>query len=53
MPGTGAVNDGDVVVQSLSSGKRRVIVGGGSDAQYVSDGYVVYGVRKDADGDPV
>ena len=47
MPGTGAVNDGDVVVQSLSSGKRTVIVRGGSDAQYVSDGYVVYGVRKE------
>ena len=45
VPRTGADADGDVTVQSLSSGKRSVIVPGGSDAQYVSDGYVVYAVR--------
>jgi serine/threonine-protein kinase len=45
-PGTGAVSDGDIAVQSLSSGHRTVIVRGGSDARYISDGYLVYGVQK-------
>ena len=43
MPGTGAVNDGDVVVQSLSSGKRR-ISSGRKCTQYVPTGtwYTAY-----------
>jgi Tol biopolymer transport system component len=34
-----------VVVQSLSSGKRSVVVQGGSDARYVPTGHVVYALR--------
>jgi len=34
-----------VVVQSLSSGKRTVVVQGGSDARYLSTGHVVYALR--------
>ena len=34
-----------VVVQSLSSGKRSVVVQGGSDARYLPTGHVVYALR--------
>ena len=34
-----------VVVQSLSSGKRTVVVEGGSDARYLPTGHVVYALR--------
>jgi Tol biopolymer transport system component len=34
-----------VVVQSLSSGKRTVVVQGGSEARYLSTGHVVYALR--------
>ena len=43
--GSGAATHGDVAVHSLSSGKRRIIVRGGIEARYVSDGYLVYGVQ--------
>jgi serine/threonine-protein kinase len=35
-----------VVVQSLSSGKRTVVVQGGSDARYLLTGHVVYALRE-------
>ena len=34
-----------VVVQSLSSGKRSVVVQGGSDARYLPTGHLVYALR--------
>jgi len=34
-----------VVVQSLSSGKRTVLVNGGSDARYLPTGHLVYALR--------
>ena len=34
-----------MVVQSLSSGKRSVVVQGGSDARYLTTGHVVYALR--------
>jgi serine/threonine-protein kinase len=33
----------DVVVQSLASGQRRVLVAGGIDGRYTSSGHLVYG----------
>ncbi len=35
----------EVVVQSLSSGKRTVVVQGGSNAYYLPTGYLVYALR--------
>lgn len=35
-------NDANVVVQSLTSGERTVLIEGGSDARYVSSGHLVY-----------
>ena len=35
-------NDADIVVQSLTSGERTVLIEGGSDARYVSSGHLVY-----------
>jgi serine/threonine-protein kinase len=46
MSGTAAVSDGDVVVHSLSSGTRHILVRGGSDARYVPDGYLVYASQR-------
>ncbi len=34
-----------IVVQSLSSGKRTVVVEGGSDARYLPSGHIVYALR--------
>src|SRR4029077_12939050 len=46
MPGgRGPVNDGDIVVHSLSTGARSVIVRGASAARYLPSGHIVYGVR--------
>jgi DNA-binding winged helix-turn-helix (wHTH) protein/Tol biopolymer transport system component len=39
---TGSWDEGRIVVQSLSTGKRRVLVSGGRDAHYVPAGYLVY-----------
>ncbi len=36
---------GTVVVQSLKSGERKVLVTGGTDARYASSGHVVYSSR--------
>ena len=54
--GAGRWDDAQIVVQSLSSGKRTVVLQGGSDAQYLSTGHLVYalgdsllGVRFDVD----
>jgi len=33
-----------IVLHSLESGKRRVLIEGGSNAQYVASGHIVYGV---------
>ena len=43
--GTGADrwDTANIVVQSLSSGKRTVVITGGTDARYVPTGHVVYG----------
>jgi serine/threonine-protein kinase len=38
-------NQAQVVVQSLSSGQRTVVVKEGSDARYLSSGHIVYTVR--------
>jgi serine/threonine-protein kinase len=35
---------GQVVVQNLRTGERRVVIEGGSDARYVSTGHLVYAV---------
>ena len=42
--GTGATrwDDADIVIESLSSGERRVLRSGGSDARYASTGHLVY-----------
>ena len=44
--GTGAArwDKGQVVVQSLESGERKVLIEGGSDARYLPSGHVVYAV---------
>jgi len=54
--GAGRWDEAQIVVQSLSSGKRTVVLQGGSDAQYLSTGHLVYalgdsllGVRFDVD----
>src|SRR5262249_50834775 len=39
---TGDWEEADIVVQSLETGERRVLVHGGSYARYVSPGYIVY-----------
>ena len=43
--GTGADrwDTANIVVQSLSSGKRTVVIAGGTDARYVPTGHLVYG----------
>jgi Tol biopolymer transport system component len=45
--GTGAArwDEGRVVVQSMSSGERTVVVHGGGDARYVPSGHVVYALQ--------
>jgi serine/threonine-protein kinase len=46
MPGgRGIANEGDIAVQSISSGARSVVVRGGSAARYLSSGHIVYGAR--------
>ncbi len=35
-------DDAQIVVQSLESGERKVLVNGGTDARYVSTGHLVY-----------
>lgn len=44
-PGTNRWDRGQVVVQSLSSGERTVVVQGGSDARYLATGHLVYASR--------
>jgi serine/threonine-protein kinase len=39
---TGGIEQSQVAVLDLSTGARKVLVRGGSDAQYVSPGYLVY-----------
>lgn len=36
-------NQSDVVVQTLASGERRVLIEGGIDGRYVASGHLVYG----------
>ncbi len=43
--GTTSWDDAEVVVQSLKTGARQVVVERGRDARYVSTGHVVYGVE--------
>jgi serine/threonine-protein kinase len=38
-------DEGQVVVQSTSSGERKVVVQGGSDARYLPTGHLVYALR--------
>jgi serine/threonine protein kinase/Tol biopolymer transport system component len=38
-------DEGQIVVQSLSSGERTVLVQGGSDARYIPTGHLVYAQR--------
>ena len=44
--GTGSArwDQGQVVVQSLRTGARGVVINGGSDARYVPTGHIVYGL---------
>ena len=37
-------DEAQIVVQSLQSGERRVLLNGGSDARYVPTGHLVYGL---------
>jgi Tol biopolymer transport system component len=52
--GTGADrwDRGQVVVQSLSSAKRTLVVQGGSDARYLSSGHLVYALQNALFGVP-
>jgi Tol biopolymer transport system component len=45
--GTGATrwDEAQIVVQSLQSGERTVVINGGSDARYVTTGHIVYGLE--------
>ena len=38
-------DEGMIVVQSIASGQRRTVLEGGSDAQYVSTGHLVYALQ--------
>lgn len=40
-------NAAQIVVQSLRSGERKVLINGGSDARYVPTGHIVYVLRGD------
>src|SRR4029078_2521432 len=35
-------HEGKVVVQSLKSGERKVLIEGGTDARYISTGHIIY-----------
>jgi Tol biopolymer transport system component len=39
---TSTWNDGDIVVQSLTGGARRVLIAGGTDGRVLPSGYLVY-----------
>jgi len=39
---TGSWADGQVAVQSISTGERKVLVSGGADARYVPTGHLIY-----------
>jgi Tol biopolymer transport system component len=39
-------NDAQIVVQSLATGERRVLIEGGTDARYVPTGHLVYALRR-------
>jgi serine/threonine-protein kinase len=43
--GPGRWDEAHIVVQSLSSGQRTVLVQGGSDARYIPTGHLVYALR--------
>ena len=43
--GSAKWDEAQVVVQSLSTGERSVVVQGGSDARYLSTGHVIYAVE--------
>jgi len=43
--GPGRWDEAQIVVQSLSSGQRTVLVEGGSDARYIPTGHLVYALR--------
>ena len=43
--GTGRWDEADIVIESLSSGERRVLRTGGSDARYVATGHLVYALE--------
>lgn len=38
-------DDAQIVVQSLTTGERRVLIEGGTDTRYVSTGHLVYALR--------
>ena len=38
-------DEADIVIESLSSGERRVLLTGGSDARYVATGHLVYALE--------
>ena len=42
--GIGSWDASQIVVQSLASGARTVLIDGGRDARYVSTGHLVYGL---------
>ncbi len=42
---TGDWDDGQIVVHALASGERRVVIDGGSDAQYLATGHLVYALE--------
>ncbi len=44
-PSSREVERGQVVAQSLSTGRRKTIIGRGSDARYVPTGHIVYAVE--------
>jgi eukaryotic-like serine/threonine-protein kinase len=46
-------NDAQIVVQSLATGMRSVLIPQGTDARYVDGGYLLYGLRGTVFGAPV
>ena len=43
--GAGRWDEADIAIESLSSGERRVLLTGGSDARYVATGHLVYALE--------
>ena len=45
--GAGNWDEAQIVVQSLQTGERKLLLSGGSDARYVPTGHIVYALGND------